>query len=191
MKIKGRTFQGPNIEYIVIPRPDGPVVFKATAITNMKPFDDLVPVPKPRMRMKPGGIMEPDPDDKAFAAALSNYAELKFAFTILESLKESEIEWETVVYTDPSTWLGWEKELQKSFFTPHEIQLISHGVLIANSLSETKLEAARKDFLASLGRLQDALSSPTVEQSITLFGGVANASASGPQESATPSTTAT
>jgi hypothetical protein len=183
MKIKGKKIKGANIEYVVIPRPDGPIVFKAVAVLNMKPFNDLVPEPKPRMRMKPGGLLEPDPDDKAFAAALGDYSEKRFNFILLESLKESEIEWETVVYTDPNTWKNYEQELRDADFTTNEINMIISGVATANSLNDAKLKEARDSFLASLAAIQQGLSSQTEEQSITLFGEVAKDSESGPQES--------
>lgn len=177
MKLNGRKISGPNIEYIVIPRPDGNLVFKAQAVLSMKHFNELVPVPKPGMATFPGGVQKPNPDDQFYKAEVKNYNDKRYYFTIIESLRATDtLEWETVKYTEPDTWLNVETELSESGFSEQEIQYIIMGCMAANALSESKLEQARKDFLASLQVPLGPGSSQTEGQPSMPSGGPVNAS---------------
>ncbi len=151
MKLNGKVVTGVNYEYIVIPRPDGDLVFKAEAVLDMKPFHDMCPVPKPAKIMLPGGEQKEDMNDATYKAAVSQYSEKRYAFIVISSLKATPtLEWETVQYTDPSTWLNWSEEMKAAKFTTNEINLIQLGVATANSLNQEKLDEARARFLVSL-----------------------------------------
>lgn len=150
MKIHGRKIQGPNVEYIVFPRPDGDVIFKAQAVLDTKRFDELVPKPKPGKKVVPGKGTIDDFDCVHYKSEVEQYSKKRWAFLVLESLKETDgLEWETVDHNNPNTWPNWEQELKDSGFTETEIQYLQVGISTANSLNQEKLEEARKRFLAS------------------------------------------
>ena len=162
------------MEYIVIPQseaPNGRLVFQAEAVLDMQPFHEMVPLPKPKMRLLAGGKTEVDPDDKFYAAATKQYGERRFDYIIINSLKNTEgLEWDKVKYTDPSTWGLYEEEFKAAGLNPTEIQIIIHGILVANSLNDAKLQEARDSFLASLAEAQVALSSQVDGHMITPCG---------------------
>jgi hypothetical protein len=163
MKLRGKTISGPNIEYIVIPRHDGDLVFKAQAVLDMAEFEELVKLPKPGKKMLPGGKVVEDRDDAAFRSGVKDYADKRYAFIILKSLSATDgLEWDTVKLSDPDTWLGWDKEMEKAGCTFNEINLIQVGIAAANGLSQDKLDEARARFLASL-----ALAEPSEQLSLT------------------------
>jgi hypothetical protein len=175
MKVNGKKISGANVEYVVIPRPDGDIVFKATAILDMKPFYDMCPQPKPPMVTYAGGEKKADTTDAAYLKSISEYGNLRYYFTIIWSLKDSNIEFEKVKYTDPNTWLLFEEELKEAGFNFQEIQRIIFGTMTANSLNESKLEEARTRFLVSLAAESAKLPSLTGEQLTTPSGEAANA----------------
>mgnify|MGYP003417831037 CR=1 FL=1 len=149
MKIKGKVVAETNIETVVIPRPSGPIVFKAQAVLDHKDFESLCPVPQPPGVLKPGGKKGFDYDDANYLDAQEKYAKRKFAWLVLQSLKATEgLEWETVDLGNPDTWLNYEQELRDSKFNETEIVYIVRAVLTANSLDEDKIESARQSFLA-------------------------------------------
>ncbi len=163
MKMNGKEISGPNIEYVVIPRHTGDLVFKAQAVLDMSEFENLVKLPKPGKKMMAGGKIVDDREDATFRSGVKDYADKRYAFIILKSLSATEgLEWSTVRLSDPETWLGWEKEMEKSGFTFNEINLIQVGVASANGLSQEKLDEARARFLASL-----ALAEPSEQLSLT------------------------
>lgn len=164
MKVNGRKISGANVEYIIIPRPDGDIVFKATAILDMQPFYDMCPQPKPPMVTYAGGEKKPDITDTAYLLSVKQYSELRYYFTIIWSLKDSNIEFEKVQYTDPNTWLFFEDELKEAGFNFQEIQRIIFGTMTANSLNESKLEEARSRFLVSLAEASAKLLSQAAGQ---------------------------
>lgn len=150
MKLKGKKIQGANYEWIVIPRPDGDLVFKAQAVLDMKGFNDRVQEPKPPKVMLPGGEKKEDTDDQRYKEAVKQYADMRYAYMIIKSLEATpEFEWETVNIDDAGTWLNWSKEFQDAGFTVSEINIIQFGVAAANSLNQDKLDEARARFLAS------------------------------------------
>lgn len=151
MKLNGKKIDTANFEYVVIPRQTGDLVFKCQAILEYKHFDELVPAPKPSKIMLPGGVMKEDPDDVTYKEAMKHYASLRYAYIVITSLQATDgLEWETVKYTDPNTWLNWETELREAKFTIGEINALQLGIATASSLNQDKLEEARNRFLASL-----------------------------------------
>ena len=178
MKINGKKIIGANVVHVVIPRGNGDnIAFTCHAVLDMKEFYDLLPLPKPAMVTKPGGIQVPDPSDVGYQKRVNEYAEARFNFVFIKSITEpSKLEWETINMLAPETWGNYEQELKAAGFTFNEIQLIVNGTLEANALSESKLVEARASFLASLAStvVQPALSSPTEEQPPTPSGELAS-----------------
>lgn len=151
MKLKGKKVEGANYEYIVIPRPDGDLVFKAQAVLDMKPFREMCPEPKPPTVMLPGGVKKEDFDDKNFKGAVKQFAEKRYAYIVLKSLEcTPELEWETVNINKPETWLNWEQEIKDAGFSVQEVIAIQTGIATANALNQDKLDEARNRFLLSL-----------------------------------------
>lgn len=151
MKIAGKKISGANIEYVVIPRSDGEdIVFKLQAICNMEEFEKLCKEPTPpKIRGGKGQLIE-DIEDRGYKGELEQYRKQKMAWSVLQSLKPSEIEWETVNLSDPSTWLNYEQELKDAGFSQGELNRIYAGFTEVNCLNEEKLEEARQRFLLTL-----------------------------------------
>lgn len=151
MKIFGRKIQGPNIEYIVIPRVDGDIVLKAEAVLSMKDFEEKVPLPKPPTVVLPGGATKADLSDPAYTSAIQQRNRIRYGYILTQSLKPTEgLEWETIQEDKPETLVNWEQELKDSGFSNPEINMIMEGVAAANGINQEKLDEARKRFLASL-----------------------------------------
>jgi hypothetical protein len=150
MKLNGRTIQGPNVEYVVIPRHDGDIVFKCQAVLKMDEFNKLCPAPKPPEIMKPGGAKEVDTSDPTYKAMVQRHLEKRWGYTVLKSLSANEIEWDTVDLENPETWPNFEQDLENAGFSFQESQLIQMGVSTANGTNPDKLNEARMRFLASL-----------------------------------------
>lgn len=166
MKINGKKISEANIEYIVIPREDGDIVFKAVAILDMTPFDKMVPTPKPPKQLRPNGGETFDMQDIAYVAAVNEYSIKRMGFIVTWSLlpHNPHIEWEKVKLTDPDSWKLVQPELQESGFSDAEAGQIFTGVMIANSLNDRKLTAARERFLADLAATSVKSTSLPAEQ---------------------------
>lgn len=148
MKLHGKKLSGPNVVQLILSRPDGPICIMAQGITSTKEFDDLMPQPKPPMRLKPGGEQIPDFKDQEFIQKMEHYGKIKTDWIILKSLSVTPgLEWEKVDFKDFGTLHLWQEELAESFSEP-EVVKITRLAMEANGLDEEKLEAARKHFLA-------------------------------------------
>lgn len=158
MKINGKQIKGPNVETIVIPRGDDFIVFKAEAVLDYKPFEEMVPMPAPPQVLFRGEtVSKPNYEAPAYKEAMGKRSLLKYHWMIIKSLSVTEgLEWEVVNLQEPSTWTQVETEFQNSGFTPLEINKIFEGVLTANGMNEEKLEWARKSFLARQAALASA-----------------------------------
>ena len=150
MKIGGRTLTKPSIVSVVIPREgEEPIVFKCQAVIDYSDFDALCPMPKPPVISEPGKEPRMDVEDLDFKAKVLKYFQLKTHWLFITSLRATpDLEWETVKYSEPDSWLGAEAELRKNFVEA-EVDLILDGVKSANALDDAKLKAARDSFLAS------------------------------------------
>lgn len=175
MKYRGKKLDRPNEEIVAIPRGDGnDIIIKCKAILDYKKFDALVPEPKPGTKIAKGGKKLLDFEAPTYKADLLSYGKKKYHFMVLESLRDSEIEWESVDMNDPMTWGNYTDELTKAGFSDVEQQRILMGVSDANCLNEAKVTGARERFLA--GTLEEALeksSSLQPEQPSTPSGEVA------------------
>jgi hypothetical protein len=149
MKIGGLDPKTLSREHVlVLPRGDDEqVVFKAVGIRDLSEFDKLCPEPKPPKVVTKNGA-EYRESDPAYLEILGHYNRKRFAYLVVHSLAPSQIEWDTVEMNNPKTWTNWQEDLQNSGFNQWELGRITNLVLEANSLDESKLEAARKSFLA-------------------------------------------
>ena len=149
MKLQGKTFDGPNEEFLVIPRKGQDLIFKARAVLDYEEFNRLVQKPKPPKAIKPGGEAQLLTTDAGYLQQLDAWATAQTNYLILKSLEATpDLEWETVKMDDPSTWDNWRSELDKAFFTDREKTRIVNLVWAANGIDDEKLEEARKRFLA-------------------------------------------
>lgn len=162
MLLNGKRIEGPNEELIIIPRPDEPIIFTARAVLDMAEFERLCPRPKPPIIKKKSGERVEQTDDLRYQQKVNEYAERRMAYMVIKSLEATEgLEWETVVVGDPETWVNYDPELRESGFSDTEVNRIVVGVLSANCLNESKLEEARKLFLAGQ---QEQKSSSSLEE---------------------------
>jgi hypothetical protein len=176
MIINGRKLKGPNIEHIIIPKLDEngnefDVIFRAEAVLDYQDFEKLCPRPKPPEIMKRGVGIISNPEDPAFKKQVERWSQNKIDWMIITSLRATEnLIWEKVHYDNPDTWSLYEQELKESGFSHYEIQRIINGVMIANSLDESKIEEARKRFFSGQGEQLEGLLSHNGEQKSTQSG---------------------
>lgn len=182
MKINGVEVKGPSEEVLILPRPTAEdLAFRAVAVTDMSYFESRCPEPKPKAVLVAGGWKQ-SVDDPAFLQAIKDHGVLRFAWILLESLKPSNIEWDTVEMDKPSTWSNWDIDLKEAGLSQTEVNRVVNCVATANSLNEQKLEAARENFLRGLARASENKSSQSTEPPSTPSGEAASDSESDPQE---------
>lgn len=136
----------PNVEFLVIPRGEKQIVFHAQGLANLDEFHQMVPEPKAPVAQTPTGIVA-NVKDAGFQAALAEYSKRRVGYLVVNSLKPSDIEWDTVKMDQPGTWSNWEKDLLNAGLTQVECNLVFNLVWGANSLDENKLKQARETFL--------------------------------------------
>lgn len=138
-------------ELLVLPRPDGQdIPIRAKAVAINEEFNRLVPLPiAPKIQTKEG--TSHDFSDQDYKKAVHRREEQRFAFLCIKSLEPSQIEWETVNLEQPNSWLKWQDELMAAGLSETEVNRIIGAVMVANSLDEDKIEAARKAFLRGQG----------------------------------------
>jgi hypothetical protein len=157
MKINGQKLNRPNSELIFLPRGDGnDIVFKAQAVPSDEEFTKLFPEPKVPNALVPGGT-KPDFEHPKYKELVEKRGSARFDWIVLKSLEATEgLEWETVDLKNPDTYGNYRKELMDSGINSIEIGRIIKGVLVANSLSEDKIEEARKRFLAGQAKVLES-----------------------------------
>lgn len=178
MKLNGHKIEGPNRDFIVIPRGNNKdIVLHVQAVLDMDQFEQMCPTPRPPMRKMKGGLDVPNLNDSAFRKACERHVEQRLMWMVLKSLEATpELEWELVDIGDSSTWLNMRKELREAGFSDVEINRIINAAYGVNSLNEAKIQAARDRFLLSREEQQNELSSQTEELSITQSGEPVSAS---------------
>lgn len=178
MKLRGKR-PGIHVEPVVLPRPDGDLVFQIKAIETFDEFEKLCPLPKPPAKILPNKERVEDTNDPAYLKKCEQWGVKRMAYIIIKGLMDGtpDLEWETVKLSDNTTWSKYRDELRESGLSDIEINRLVNGALVANSLSERAVEEARKRFLASL-RLPSVESlCPTGEQDTTPSGEPAKDSA--------------
>jgi len=150
MRIQGHDLSGPAVEIIPIPRDDGDIIFKAQAVLDYGPFDEMVPRPEPPIRTHAkSGRKEILVDDPDFVQKLTDYARLKQKYMFIMSLQATEgLEWDEIKINDPETWDKFDSELEGAGFNMAEISYIILGIHRANGLDEERMDEARERFLA-------------------------------------------
>ena len=149
MKYKGRKLVGRNTDVLVLMRGNERIVFKAEALDNYDDFNKMCELPDPPVKLLPGGVKEPNKNDKSYLKRLDDYAKRKTDFCILKSLSINEdVEWEKVDMQKPETWCLWREELKEAGFTEVEMLRILQLCVKVNCLDDDLLEKAREDFLA-------------------------------------------
>jgi hypothetical protein len=159
MKIAGKEVSGPAEEILVLPRLDGDIVIRCQAVLDMTPFEAQCPQPKAKPVLVAGGF-KPNENDPNYKLQVAQHASMRFAYIALESLKPSNIEWDTVESGNPATWANWEKDLRNAGFSQVEINHITVCIMQANALDEEKLEAARASFLRGMEAPAEKSSGP-------------------------------
>jgi hypothetical protein len=139
----------PVEEVLVLPRGDERIVFRATGLSSMESFYKLCPEPVPPMKLTKDGPTA-DTQDKNYQAALIGYQKRRTAYMVVNSLIPSQIEWDTVQITDPSTWTNWEQDLKNAGLSDVECGRVVALVGEANCLDEAKLKRARDLFLRGM-----------------------------------------
>lgn len=149
MKYKNQSLKGPRVELLVIPRNGVDMAFQAKAIFDYTDFEKLCPAPVPPKKILPGQeVATDDVKDPTYKAAILVWQIDRFNWMTLQSLSVTEdLEWETVVENDKTTWTNWRKELQDAGFNNIEIAKIQNLATSANSADDEKLEEARARFL--------------------------------------------
>ena len=149
MKINGRLFDGPSVETVVFPRQGGDVVFRAKAVLDFKPFEQICPTPIPKTVMKPGGERLTLLKEPVYVKAINDQAQRQTDWMVLQSLSATDgLEWDTVDLGDPSTWHRWVDELKSAGFSMLEINNLIDATTTACGMNQEKIEEATKRFLA-------------------------------------------
>lgn len=152
MRIAGKEINKLNVEVVVVPRPDGDIVFKCQAVLDYSKFDELCPEPKPPViygeKGKSGS--RPDYDDKGWHKKFSEWLDKRECWMCYQSLKATDnLEWSQVMENVPETWQLVRDEFKNAKFTQVEIRRIFNAVASANGLDEARIEEARESFLRS------------------------------------------
>jgi len=136
----------PVEEVLVLPRGDQQIVFRATGLRDMEGFKKLCPEPEPPVKLTKQGKVA-DTEDKGYKDALEGYHKRRIAYIVVNSLRPSEIEWDTVELSTPESWANWETDLKNGGLSEIECSRVLALVLEANCLDEAKLRKARELFL--------------------------------------------
>lgn len=174
MKFNGKKLDKPNEAFVVIPRHDGDMVFKAQAVLDYQVFDDLCPRPVAPIKIHRVGGEQSDITDKTYLEQLDIYSRRRVDFMILKSLEATEfLEWETVDMNNPETWSNYDKELADSSLTDREVDHVLGIVFEANGLSEDKINEARERFLSQQAQAKEKVdqNTQTVAQQSSTSGG--------------------
>lgn len=149
MKINGKTLNAAIVETIVIPRPDGDIVFRCAPVIDYSEFDALCPKPVPP-KIKPAkGEVYDDVNDANFKVQIADYSNKKTNYLFIKSLAATEgLEWTKVNMSNPDTWGSFMDELRESGFSELHIGMIINKCIEACGLDSKKIEEATKRFLA-------------------------------------------
>ncbi len=151
MKINGKDVKGPYFRHLVLPRPNGNLVFRFQAVLNFEEFDAIYPRPIPPTIQKPGEVTVVKTNDPKYLEELDKWARARSHWMFLKSISATEgLEWDTVNIKDPTTYENFEKDFANSGITSAEIMRLFREASIVSGLDSDKIEEATNDFLASL-----------------------------------------
>jgi hypothetical protein len=154
MKFGEKVLKDNYVGTIVIPKGDDQFVFKCQAVLNFDEFDKLCPQPQAPKIMRPGGEEFENVEDTEFKANRTKWAEYRFHWIILTSLKATkDLEWETVDMTNPETWANHQTELSNAGFSDLEQMAIINKITEVSGLDPDKIEEATTAFLAGQARV--------------------------------------
>lgn len=136
----------PTEVFLVLPRGDTELVFRAQPVKSMDAFEVLRPRPAAPGKMTRDGFV-PMPENPTYQALLALWAKQRLGYMVLQSLKPSKIEWDTVKEDDPRSWPNWSTDLGNAGLNDVETQRVLNLVLEANCLDDAKLKKAREVFL--------------------------------------------
>ena len=142
-----------NEVLLVLPRGETDLVFRAQGLKDMTKFNDLCPQPKVPTKLTREGPT-PMPEDVSYKEMIDQWAKKRLGYIVVNSLKPSNIEWDTVEDDVPRSWKNWEADLRNGGLSEIECSRILATVMEANALDEAKLKKAREVFL--LGQVQIA-----------------------------------
>lgn len=151
MNIKGKKLSEFAPVVIPIVRGEEEIYFMARAVVDMSEFDAVCKRPEPPMIQHKGQSQAvPDSSDKKYLAQIEDYAKKRTCYMIIKSLSATpDLNWEKVVITNPDTYSSYAEELKSFGLLDMEIDRILQGVFEANGLNESKVEEAKKRFLAT------------------------------------------
>ena len=157
MRIKGKSFSGPRSKIVVIPRDEGNIVFKAQAVLDFEEFEKLFPMPLPPVITYPGKPPVPEFENPEYIKKLNDHSNKRLDYMVIKALEVTEdLEWDTVVMTNPDTWGGWRTELTEAGFSAVEVNAILSAVMDASGLNQEKIDEATQSFLAGLAAQPEA-----------------------------------
>lgn len=147
MKVNGVSLSGYRVVSVDMPTEDGIVTFKFRALSTSERFEDVMPRPKPPVKMAPGGVKHVNNDDPNFVKALEEWADKKVAWEFLKSINETPgLEWATINMEDADTWTNWQTEVA-SYFGEAGKDRLFRGFIDAQYINEETIERCRKRFL--------------------------------------------
>lgn len=183
MKMNGVKLDVRAVEYTVIPRASGNIVFKSQAVPELDAYDEKFPAPVAPTRTIKGGTTMVVTDDPEYMKALTDWATNKSDWMFIMSLSATEwLEWERVDLNNPATFKEWRAELKEAGFTVAELIRIVNDVQAANGMNQKRIDEAQADFLAGLREDQKLPSSPNFGLLGMQNGEPANDSDSGQKE---------
>ncbi len=156
MKIAGKTPKRLFEDAFVVIDADGeefPILIK-----TVDPFQFKTDYPEPEAPTKRvGDLTVANLKDAGYMANVARRESSFNDWIVLAAIRDTPgMEWDTVKMDDPSTWSNWRNDL-KSIMVPAEINLLHSKILDLQGLDTSKVDAARKRFLASRAGAQDKL----------------------------------
>lgn len=147
MKIKGAKPPKPSSIEVVFPREGGNIVFIVEPVMDLfAQYEKLYPEPKPPVQVVKGGEKITHYDDPAYRKKHEEWFATNTRWLIYQSIKGTpDLEFETVIEDDPTTWKNIETELLE-FLTVGEYNILANKTTEASLPSEASIKEAIKVF---------------------------------------------
>ncbi len=176
MKYRGQKLSGPRTKVVPILRDDENIFFTVRGLTDLSEFDKLCPPPKAPKIMLPGGNTKYDVEDKGYIYEFEQWAKKRSSWVFINSVRPlpEGMEWETVDYSNPDTWVNWEDELKSSGFVPAEVDRLVNAVMDLNGVNPQLVEEALKSFLTIQDKARNGQSSHQDEAQTSQSGSAAS-----------------